>query len=113
MMENSSPSLHLSMHDNGLQLNLAQGQELHIHLRANPSTGFDCHLVDGDASILLETGRAYRADSDAPGSPADLDLTYRLVGAGTTRLVLHYHRIWEKEIPPLHTFVLNIIVAQA
>jgi predicted secreted protein len=113
MMEKFPSSLHLSMHDNGLQLNLAQGQELHICLRANPATGFDWRLVEGDASILLETGRAYQVDSDVPGSPADLNLTYRVVGAGTTRLVLHYHRIWEKGIPPLHTFVLNIIVAQA
>ena len=104
-------AVHLSLDDNGLHLNLSKGQELHVHLRSSPSTGFDWHQAELDDSILVEIDRVYKADSDALGSPNSLIITYHLIGAGTTRLVLHYQRAWEKEVPPLQTFVATITAA--
>jgi inhibitor of cysteine peptidase len=106
-----SSAVHLSMDDNGLHLSLTIGQELHVHLRSSPSTGFDWHQAERDDSILVEIERVYKADSDALGSPTNLIITYHLVGTGATRLVLHYQRAWEKEVPPLQTFVVHITAA--
>ena len=109
----SASPLNLSMDDNGILLTLPKGHELHLHLRASPATGFDWHTCELDHAIVVESSRAYQADSKALGSPAALVITYKLVGVGNTRLVLKYQRTWETGTPPLQTFVLNVTVEEA
>lgn len=96
----------------GRSVELAVGQRLIITLPANPSTGYTWEVADGAAPVLELVGEP-EFTSDNPslvGSGGTLRLEFRAAQAGTTTLVLVYHRPWETDVEPLDTFRLTVTV---
>ena len=90
---------------------LEKGQVLVLKLASNPTTGYDWGLTGLDTSILQQKGEvAYKSDSALIGSGGVDTWMFEAVGSGQTHLQLVYHRSWEKDIPPLETFDLDIVV---
>jgi len=96
---------------NGGSVKLEKGQVLVLKLASNPTTGYDWEISGLDTSILQQTGDVkYKSDSMLTGSGGTDTWTFTAISSGQTHLSLIYHRGWEKDIPPLETFELDIVV---
>ena len=90
---------------------LEKGQVLVLKLATNPTTGYDWEIVGLDSAILQQKGDvAYKSDSALIGSGGVDIWTFEAVKSGQTHLSLTYHRSWEKDIAPMETFDLDIVV---
>ncbi len=52
----------------------------------------------------------FAAQSNLPGASAMEVLRFEAAGAGQTTLKLVYHRPWEKDVEPLQTFSIEVVV---
>ena len=101
-------------HD-GAQKEIARGQVLFVTLESNPTTGYGWQVAEVDKSILRQVGDP-EFKSSAQGNPPVVGTggtqTFRFesVGAGTTTLKMIYVRPWEKDVPPVKTFTVQITV---
>jgi inhibitor of cysteine peptidase len=96
---------------NGASVELKKGQLMVLKLPSNPTTGFDWEIVSIDPSIIKQSGEmSYKSDSKLAGSGGVDTWTFEAASSGTTRLVLSYHRSWEKDVEPLQVFNLDIVV---
>jgi inhibitor of cysteine peptidase len=105
-------NMNLTQADNGSQVTVASGQKLVISLPGNPSTGYNWEVDQVDESILQLAGEPV-FESDKPGLPGAggmLTLNFNALSAGTTTLILVYHRSWEVGIEPLDTFTVTVTV---
>lgn len=109
----SPSSMELTHQDNGKHIIMTSGDELIIHLGANPTTGFDWQDNSPQPSLLAEEDRQYRPLSDAIGSPSELTIHYRASASGNTSLVLKYRRRWEIDVPPIDTFSIGIVIRES
>jgi inhibitor of cysteine peptidase len=100
---------------NNTQQEVVRGQELIVTLASNPSTGYRWEVAEADKAVLHQVGDA-EFKSSAPSNPplvgAGGTETFRFesIGAGTTTLKLVYHRSWEKDVPPIKTFTVQVVV---
>ena len=96
---------------NGSTIELEKGQVLVLKLASNPTTGYDWEITGLDTAILQQKGDvAYKSDSALIGSGGVDTWTFEAFSSGQTHLQLVYHRSWEKDIPPLETYDLDIEV---
>ena len=96
---------------NGGSVVLEQGQTLVLKLTSNPTTGYDWEIVDLNTAILEQVGEVeYKSDSALIGSGGVNTYTFKAVGSGNMQLSLVYHRSWEKDIPPIETYELDVTV---
>ena len=103
----------VSQADQGKTVTLKVGQVLLVLLDGNPSTGYSWEVVKGDSPVLEQVGEADVApQGNMPGSPARIGLRLRAIREGRQALQLIYHRIWEKDVPPLQTLNLTVEVSQ-
>ncbi len=101
----------LTANDNGRSIELQVGQVLAFTLDANPSTGYSWEMTKIDQKILQQIGEAeFTPDSTLPGAGGQQVFRFKAVSAGQTALNLIYHRTWEKDVAPLQTFSLQVIV---
>lgn len=107
----SSQEIKVEDADDGRQIELAKGQILAISLESNPSTGYGWEAVDLDESLLQKKGDPeFTSRSDLVGASGVETLHFEAVGAGTATLKLVYHRSWEKDVEPLKTFSVQIMI---
>lgn len=101
----------LSESDNGSVITLQVGERLDIRLAANPTTGYQWEVAEGDSAVMKQAGEPeYKADSEALGSGGAMTFLFSAAGAGRTNLQLIYHRTFEKDTPPLKTFEVTAVV---
>ena len=101
----------LSEQDNGGTVTLEVGQQLDISLVANPTTGYQWEIAEGDSAVLKQVGEpVYTTDSTAPGSGGTMTFHFVAATPGQTTLKLIYHRTFEKDTPPLKTFEITAVV---
>jgi inhibitor of cysteine peptidase len=96
----------------GSQVELAVGERLVVRLDGNPSTGYTWEVQEGAGTVLAQIGEAEFEGSDPAldGSGGTLTLTFEAARAGTTTLVLVYHRPWEADVEPVDTFTVTVTV---
>ena len=96
---------------NGGSVVLEQGQTLVLKLASNPTTGYDWEIVDLNGAILEQVGEVeHKSDSGLIGSGGVNTYTFKAAGSGNVKLSLVYHRSWEKDIPPIETYELDVTV---
>lgn len=100
--------------DNGRQVELSSGQVLVVTLASNPTTGYSWEVSEVDEAVLTQLGEAEFRQAPAEGEPvtgAGGTETFRFAAAaGETTLTLVYHRPWEKDVEPLETFTVQVVV---
>jgi len=110
----SEPTIVLSTADNGSQVELTSGQVLEVTLESNPTTGYSWEVSEVDETVLTQLGEAEFRQAPAEGEPvtgAGGTETFRFASAtGETTLTLVYHRPWEKDVEPLETFSVQVVV---
>jgi inhibitor of cysteine peptidase len=102
----------VTSNDDGKQLNARVGEKIVITLDGNPSTGYTWEPKELDASMIQQVGST-EFKSGSPGlvgAGGTLILTFKVLKPGTTTLTLIYHRPWETDVKPLHSFTTTIIV---
>ncbi len=101
----------LAEKDASSTVELRPGDMLEVVLAGNPTTGYSWAVQAVDKDILKQMGEpAYKADSNLIGSGGQFTFRFEAVAAGQTALKLFYQRPWEKDTPPIQTFVVAVIV---
>jgi predicted secreted protein len=64
-----------------------------------------------DISILKQVGSVEQTPSSSKmGAPGQIVLKFQAVQAGQGKLILVYHRPFEKDVPPAKTFSVDVTV---
>lgn len=101
----------LGVSDNGSQIKLNKGQMVVITLDANPTTGYTWELAEPNMSVIRQVGEIeFQPESSALGAGGVQTLRFEAMNVGQTPLKLVYHRPWEKDVKPLKTFSLQVVV---
>ena len=98
--------------DNGREKQLKKGQTLVVTLEGNPTTGYSWEVAEPlDEQVLRQVGEAeFKQESDLVGAGGVQILRFEAVSAGTMTLKLVYHRPWEKDVEPLETYSIQVVV---
>ena len=98
--------------NNGHEMQLKKGQTLVVTLEGNPTTGYSWEVAEPlDEQVLRQVGEAeFKQESNALGAGGVQVLRFEAVNAGQITLKLVYHRPWEKDVEPLETYSLQVVV---
>ena len=98
--------------DNGREKQLKKGQTLVVTLEGNPTTGYSWEVAEPlDEQVLRQAGEAeFKSESDLVGAGGVQVLRFEAVNAGKFTLKLVYHRPWEKDVEPLETYSIQVVV---
>ena len=106
--------LHLDRSDSGKSFDLAKGDSLEITLEGNPTTGYLWVLFFGNDSVLKSAGDyAFKQDMAPAGSVGvggTFIFKFQAISKGTAHLEFGYQRPWEKHIPPMEAFQVEVRV---
>jgi inhibitor of cysteine peptidase len=104
----------LAAADNGSQVELSSGQVLEVTLESNPTTGYSWEVSEVDEAVLTQMGDVEFQEAPKEGEQlvgVGGTETFRFASAtGQTTLTLVYHRSWEKDVEPLETFTVEVVV---
>ena len=109
----SQMTIKRSEKDTGSTSEMNIGDNLEIVLKANPTTGYRWEVASIDSTILENTGVDYKPDKvprDIVGSGGKTIFRFRAAKTGQTDLKLIYHQPFEKNVPPVKTFKLTVVV---
>lgn len=111
----TTSEINMDVNSNGTQKELACGQTLSITLESNPSTGYSWQVTEVDKAVLHQSGGPEFKSSSAnnppmPGAGGTETFRFETIGTGTTTLKLVYVRPWEKDVPPVKTFTVQVAV---
>lgn len=111
MASSKSSTVRLTEADDQRSIELRRGDRLEITLPANPTTGFQWEIKAVNTDILHSIGEPkFEPSSNAVGSGGRVTLSFEVKGTGQTKLELIHHRPFEKNVPPIQTFVVNVSV---
>ena len=107
----ASDTVEIGPDDNGRQVELKTGQELVITLEANPTTGYSWDADPQPETILQAAGEPeFESQSEMVGAGGTQIMRFEAVEAGEGTLTLIYHRPWEKDVDPIETFSIDVVV---
>jgi len=101
----------------GSTVELLPGQRLTVTLPGNPTTGFAWEMVPGAGSVLESQGEAqFTAASNGASGKLGAGGIYRFdfvaVGTGSTPLKFIYRRSFEKDVAPVESFEVSVVVGK-
>ena len=101
-----------SIDDDGREMQLKKGQTLVVTLEGNPTTGYSWEVAEPlNEQVLRQAGEAeFKAESDALGAGGVQVLRFEAVNVGKFTLKLVYRRSWEKDVEPLETYSIQVVV---
>jgi inhibitor of cysteine peptidase len=103
--------VNLSEKDAGRTVQLSVGGTLEVVLEGNPTTGYLWEVAAGETAVIKQVGESqFKPNTSAIGSPGQVTLRFTGVAAGQTVLKLIYHRPFEKDVPPIKTFEITVVV---
>jgi inhibitor of cysteine peptidase len=92
---------------------LCKGCELTVNLAGNPTTGYIWEIVAIDPGVLRQVGEAeFRSEQTLIGSGGTMIFRFTGIEAGSTSLKFVYHRPFEKNMPPIRTRELQVVVSR-
>jgi len=98
--------------DQGKTFRLQTGDSMVLVLDSNPSTGYSWVVKSVDNPVLKLDGEpVFKSDSSRLGATGKTTITFTTVHTGSQTLTLLYQRPFEKDIDPLKTFIVNVVVA--
>ena len=107
---NTKKEVAIGAADAGKNISLKQGDTLVVTLDGNITTGYTWETAQ-DISILKQVGTAEQTpNSSKMGAPGQIVLKFQAVKAGQGKLTLVYHRPFEKDVPPLKTYSVDVTV---
>jgi inhibitor of cysteine peptidase len=106
--------LPVSKSENGKQIEITKGELIRIQLPATPGAGYAWELTEIDEQILKQEGESQfqTADPNIVGGSEYQTFLLKAENTGRTNLELVYRRPWEKDVDPLETFTLTVIISE-
>lgn len=104
----------LAAADAGRTITRAPGEEITIQLKGNPTTGYVWEQSECTAEVLQPVGEPeYHRETDRIGAGGTYTFRFKTLAPGTGKIHLIYHRTFEKDVPPIEEFSLDVICAEA
>ncbi len=106
-----SKEINFTLNDNGRQIELTKGQSFTISLESQISTGYSWEVFYQDLGIVQQIGDAkVEQINNVVGGTEIQTFKFKTISRGNTTLNLVYHRLWEKDIPPLKNYSIHLVV---
>ena len=108
----SSMTVNADKSYSGRTLDLRVGDGVKVTLAENPTTGYKWELLARPEPICVIVSDAYVANTavGTVGAGGVHNWDFRAVDKGTTTVSLAYRRPWEKDVAPVQTFTLTLVV---
>lgn len=107
---NAKKEVAIGAADAGKNISLKQGDTLVVTLDGNVTTGYTWETTQ-EIPVLKQVGTAEQTPSNSNlGAPGQIVLKFQAVQAGQGKLTLVYHRPFEKDVPPLKTYSVDVTV---
>jgi len=98
--------------DSGRVIKMKPGDTVEIVLDANPTTGYQWKALPWDTKVIEQIDKpAYKSRSEAIGSGGELTFYFKALSTGQTPLKFIYFRDFEKDVPPIKSFKVTIVVS--
>jgi inhibitor of cysteine peptidase len=92
-------------------VNLMLGDDLVITLTGNPTTGYIWEKVKGSKKMLQQQGDyQYTKSGSKLGAGGIFIFSFKAIAPGTAKLRLIYRRPFEKNVKPLRTYDVTVII---
>ncbi len=97
--------------DKGGTVHLKTGDQLELHLKSNPTTGYMWYVHPKSTPLLKLLGQSQtQATQPGLGRPIFQIFKFQAVSAGDGVLLLHYVRSWEKPAADEDEFDLHVLI---
>lgn len=105
-------TININASNSGSRVNLSVGDLLIVTLDSNPSTGYSwTNASVSNASVIKQTGREFKAAATNMVGAGGQDIwTFKALEKGTSTISMNYSRSWEKDVAPIATFNVTIVV---
>jgi len=98
--------------DSGRVIKMNPGDTLEIVLDANPTTGYQWKALPWNTKVIEQIDKpVYKSRSEAIGSGGELTFYFKALSTGQTPLEFIYFRDFEKNVPPIKSFKVTIVVS--
>jgi len=106
----SSSEITVNNTNNNSQIIIEKGNIVTVELLTNPGTGYSWQIIKNDPDKLKSLGDSVLKpiEAEAPGASENQVFRFLAQNSGSTTLELHYLRPWERNIPPLKTYQINV-----
>ena len=108
-------SLQITSDYDGKTIALKVGDRFDLALDENPTTGYGWEVMEGLDCVIKKHGEpafhSLQSNTGKVGGGGTITFHFTATGEGTAHLKLIYHRRWEKDKPPLKTFLLTVTVS--
>jgi inhibitor of cysteine peptidase len=96
--------------NNNSQIIIQKGNIMIVELLTNPGTGYSWQIIKNNPDQLKPLGNSILEplESEAPGASENQVFRFLAQNLGSTMLELHYLRPWERNLPPLKTYKINV-----
>jgi inhibitor of cysteine peptidase len=107
----NSAVIQINQYDAGKTIQLSTGDKLEVYLEGNPSTGYVWEVLSGQDLLQQSSDMEFTAASQQlVGSSGEMRFEFEAIAAGESALQMVYLRPFERDIDPLQTYTVNIIV---
>jgi inhibitor of cysteine peptidase len=107
----NSAVIQINQDDAGKTIQLTTGDKLEVYLEGNPSTGYVWETLSGQELLQQSSDMEFAAASQQlVGSSGEMRFEFEAIAAGETTLQMVYLRPFERDVDPLLTYSVNIIV---
>jgi len=97
--------------DSGRTIKMEPDDTLEIVLDANPTTGYQWKALPWDKDVIEQIDKpVYKSRSEAIGSGGELTFYFKALTTGQTPLKFIYFRAFEKDVPPIKSLKVTIVV---
>ena len=122
-----SEKIRVNATNNGGRVTLAEHQVLVVSLEANPSSGYMWEVAETDQGAVRQDGEAQFTSEVAPSDAgvhqtrADISrqscnsgsgnyqvMRFKALRSGESTIKLVYHRPWERDVPALKTYIIQV-----
>jgi len=108
----ASNPIQLYQTDSGRTIKMKPGDTLEIVLDANPTTGYQWKALPSDTGVIKQIDKpVYKSRSKTIGSGGELTFYFKALSSGQTPLKFIYFRDFEKDVPPIKSFKVTIVVS--
>ena len=108
----ASNPIQLYQVDSGRTIKMKPDDTLKIVLDANPTTGYQWKIMPWDTEVIEQIDKpVYKPKSEAIGSGGKLTFYFKALSTGQTPLKFIYFRAFEKDVPPVKSFKVTIVVS--
>ena len=96
--------------NNNSQIIIQKGNMMIVELLTNPGTGYSWQIIKNDPDKLKPLGDSVLKPlkTEVPGASENQVFRFLAQNSGLAVLELHYLRPWERNIPPLKTYQINV-----